>query len=232
MSKLDYAIPKPIQLKNHPDFNESWLQDRISEEPSILGLGKELVVIDRERRQDKAGRLDLLLADPVENLRFEVEIMLGATDESHIIRCIEYWDIERRRYPQYDHCAVLVAEDIPSRFLNVLGLLNGQIPMICIQLNALNVGNQIILDFVRVMDIFALRRDDEIETKLEVRDRAYWNSRVSKTIVDMADELVEIINTQATPKLNINYNKYHIGLEDGTRSRNFVYFRPKKPLCI
>jgi hypothetical protein len=33
--------------------------------------------------------------------------MLGATDESHIIRCIEYWDIERRRYPAYEHCAVL-----------------------------------------------------------------------------------------------------------------------------
>ena len=30
----------------------------------------------------------------------------------------EYWDIERRRYPQYDHCAVLIAEDITSRFLN------------------------------------------------------------------------------------------------------------------
>ena len=30
-------------------------------------------------------------------------------DESHIIRTIEYWDIERRRYPQYEHVAVIVA---------------------------------------------------------------------------------------------------------------------------
>ena len=47
---------------------------------------------------------------------------LGKTDESHIIRTIEYWDIERKRYPQYDHTAVIVAEEITSRFLNVIGL--------------------------------------------------------------------------------------------------------------
>jgi len=41
--------------------------------------------------------------------RYEVEIQLGATDESHIIRTIEYWDIERKRYPQYEHTAVIVA---------------------------------------------------------------------------------------------------------------------------
>ena len=30
---------------------------------------------------------------------YEVEVMLGETDPSHIIRCIEYWDIEKRKYP-------------------------------------------------------------------------------------------------------------------------------------
>jgi len=34
-----------------------------------------------------------------------VELMLGSVAPSHIIRCIEYWDIERRRYPGYDHIA-------------------------------------------------------------------------------------------------------------------------------
>jgi hypothetical protein len=37
---------------------------------------------------------------------YEVEIMLGNIDESHIIRTIEYWDIERQRRPQFDHQAV------------------------------------------------------------------------------------------------------------------------------
>ena len=30
---------KAIILKNHPDYNEKWLQDQIAGDPSILGLG-------------------------------------------------------------------------------------------------------------------------------------------------------------------------------------------------
>jgi len=85
---------------------------------------------DKERIQSSAGRLDLLLQDPDTLKRYEVEIQLGATDESHIIRTIEYWDIERKRYPQYEHAAVIVAEEITSRFLNVIQLFNGAIPLI------------------------------------------------------------------------------------------------------
>jgi len=84
----------------------------------LLGLG-ELDVIDRERTQFAGGRLDMLLADtdPEANARYEVEVMLGPTDPNHIIRCIEYWDVERRRYPAYNHIAVLIAEEVTSRFL-------------------------------------------------------------------------------------------------------------------
>ena len=79
-------------------------------------------------------------------------VMLGATDPSHIIRTIEYWDIERRRYPGYDHVAVLIAEDVTARFLNVMSLLSGSIPLIAIQLDALEVGGNILLNFVQVLD--------------------------------------------------------------------------------
>jgi hypothetical protein len=103
---------------------------------TVLGLG-DLVLKDKERTQPHAGRLDLLLQDQETDRRYEVEVQLGSTDESHIIRSIEYWDIERKRYPQYEHCAVLVAEDITSRFLNVISLFNGTIPLIAIQMQAL-----------------------------------------------------------------------------------------------
>lgn len=73
------------------------MQDIIANDPAILGLG-ELVLRDRERIQTRAGRLDLLLQDPDSYKRYEVELQLGSTDEAHIIRCIEYWDIERKRY--------------------------------------------------------------------------------------------------------------------------------------
>jgi hypothetical protein len=113
-----YVRAERISLRMHPELTEKWVQERIAADPSILGLG-DLVLRDKERIQPRAGRLDLLLQDPETLRRYEVELQLGATDEAHIIRTIEYWQIESKRYPQYEHCAVLIAEDITSRFLNV-----------------------------------------------------------------------------------------------------------------
>lgn len=100
MTKLKYVKPEKIYLKSHPELDERWVQERIAEDPSLLGLGN-LVLKDKERIQPRAGRLDLLLQDQDSGKRWEVEVQLGKTDEAHIIRTIEYWDIERKRYPQY-----------------------------------------------------------------------------------------------------------------------------------
>jgi len=224
---LKFTKAEPIRLKDHPDFTERWLQDRIFEDPSILGLG-DVEVIDRERRQEKAGRLDLLLLNREENCRYEVELMLGQTDESHIIRCIEYWDIERRRYPGYEHCAVLVAEDITTRFLNILSLFAGTIPFVAIQFNALKVADQVIVNFVKVLDKTALSRDDSATAELEPVDRNYWNERATPETVGVSDECLQIINQYADKKLKLKFNRYYIGMHDDIRSRNFVHFRPKK----
>ena len=66
------------------------------------------------------GRIEFLMHDPEEDIRFEIEIMLGAFDETHIVRTIEYWDLERQRYPTHEHRAIIVAEEITSRFFNVI----------------------------------------------------------------------------------------------------------------
>jgi hypothetical protein len=116
---LKYVKPERVSLENHPEYHEKWVQDRIAEDPLILGLG-DLVLKDKERIQPRGGRLDLLFQDSESTTRYEVEVMLGSTDESHLIRTIEYWDVERKRYPQYEHYAVIVAEDITGRFLNVI----------------------------------------------------------------------------------------------------------------
>jgi hypothetical protein len=57
MSKFTYTKHERLSLKGHPDFNEKWLHTRISEDPTILGLG-EVVLIDSERAQERSGRLD------------------------------------------------------------------------------------------------------------------------------------------------------------------------------
>lgn len=65
-----YTTFEKINLAKDAGLNEKWVQDRIAENPSILGLG-ELILKDKERIQPKAGRLDLLLQDPDRSRRFE-----------------------------------------------------------------------------------------------------------------------------------------------------------------
>ena len=89
---MEFTKFEKISLKTHAELTERWVQDRIAEAPAILGLG-DVIVKDKERIQPRAGRLDLLLQDAELNRRYEVEIQLGSTDESHIIRTIEYWYI-------------------------------------------------------------------------------------------------------------------------------------------
>jgi hypothetical protein len=185
------------------------------------------VLKDRERLQPRAGRLDLLLQDPDTSKRYEVEIQLGKTDEAHIVRAIEYWDIERKRYPQYEHTAVIVAEDITSRFLNVIGLFNGFIPLVAIQLSAIRLGDSVSLICTKVLDEMQLGLVDEDEEVQATTDRAYWEDRGSKQTVAMADEMLGLVRT-LDPNLELKYNKFYIGLAKNGKPNNFVIFRPKK----
>lgn len=223
---MEYIVPKKINLKNHPTLNEKWVQDRISEAPEILGLG-EMILKDKERIHPRAGRLDLLLQDPETNRRYEVELQLGKTDETHIIRTIEYWDIEKKRFPQYEHCAVIVAEDITSRFLNVINLFNGHIPLIAIQMTAIEIDNKVALFFTTVLDETQLGLVDEDEEIQEVTDRNYWENRSTKETIAIADEIHNIIKEFDT-SLKLKYNKVYIGLEKAGIPRNFVVFKPRK----
>ena len=182
---MDYIKPEIINLKGHSEFNETWVQKIIAEDPSILNLGN-LILKDKERNQPSSGRLDLLLQDEESTKRYEVEIQLGRVDESHIIRTIEYWDIERKRYPQYEHSAVIIAEDITSRFLNVISLFNGVIPLIAIQMSAVKIGNTISLLFTKVLDQTNLGLVDEDEEVYEATDRNYWEVKSNKQTVALA----------------------------------------------
>jgi predicted transport protein len=218
--------PEKIDLKNHTEITEKMIQEKIAEDPTIMGLG-DLVLKDKERIQPRSGRLDLLMQDPETNRRYEVEIQLGKTDESHIIRAIEYWDIEKKRYPQYDHCAVIIAEDITSRFLNVISLFNGFIPLIAIQMNAFKFGDEIGLVFTKVLDEMPLGLVEEDEEIQAVTNRDYWLSRGTETTVKMADEILGLVNSFDTG-FSLKYNKFYIGLAKNGQANNFAICRPKK----
>ena len=219
MAKLINA--EKVSLKNHPEIKEDIIQEFIFNNPKVLGLG-DLTPIRREKAQPSGGRLDILLADDNDS-RYEVEIMLGATDPSHIIRTIEYWDNERKRYPQYDHCAVIVAEEITGRFMNVIQLFNGAIPLIALQMQATIIGDDISLSFIKVLDRVSYATDDEEES--EATDRIWWEKK--SNVLKFVDYIYKDVSVYA-PGFDLKYNKFYIGFTKEGNVTNFMTFKPKK----
>jgi hypothetical protein len=222
---MHYVKHRKIPMRGNSDLSEKWVQNLIQDEPALLGFG-DVIVKDVERTQAHGGRLDLLLYDTETSTRYEVELQLGPTDESHIIRTIEYWDTERRRYPQYDHVAVIVAEEITARFFNVISLFNGFIPIVAIQMSAIELDEDAVtIVFTKVLDRITLGADDDDEG--EPTDRNYWEQRSSKGMLALVDTLLGRIQ-KFDPDVSLKYNKYYIGLAQNGSPTNYATFRPQK----
>lgn len=187
-------------------FDEYWLQDQIYKNPSCLGLG-DLESIRKEKQQSSGGRLDILLTNPEDDSMYEVEVMLGGTDESHIIRTIEYWDNEKRRWPQRQHYAVLVAESITKRFFNVIYLFSHSIPIIAIQVNLTESNKQKSLHFSKILDTY---EEPDIDNG-EKHDETYWKKKATWT-VDAAKELLDSIG-DIFEKPSLSYVKSFIAIK-------------------
>lgn len=222
---MEHVKLSKIRMKETPLLSEGWVQEVIGDDPSLLGLG-ELDVRDEQRRQPQGGRLDMLLADPENLVRYEVEIQLGGTDESHIIRTLEYWDTERRRYPQYDHVAVIVAEEITNRFFSVISLFNGFIPIVAIQMTALRVDeNRVTLMFTKVLDRAVLGTDEDDQG--EPADRGYWQQRSTPKVMNLVDRIHSMVEKHDLG-VELNYTKNYIGLQKNLVANNYVSMIPQK----
>lgn len=212
---------KRIEMRDHPTLTEKWLQDVVTDDPALLGLG-DLRLLAREKPLRGGGRLDLLFTDD-DGTRYEVELQLGPTDESHIICTLEYWDLERRRYPSYDHVAVIVAEHITARFYNVISLFNGFIPIIALQVSAIEVGDEASLMFTTVLDHVDVDRGDMDSDDVAVWDRAYWESDTDPEVLALIDELVGIVQ-EIDDRVTPNYTKWYVGLRTSGKVTNYVSF--------
>ncbi len=166
--------------------DEKWLQDYICTNPSHWGLGEDVTLISKERRQLPGGRLDILLADKESDIFYEVEVMLGSTDESHVVRTIEYWENERRKWPSKKHIAVLVAEKITSRFYTVIRLLSETIPIIGLQVNVVDVNGSHGLLFHRIIDVYS-------EPELEERSQTYKSEEQFKKEYPRLCEMLRVM---------------------------------------
>ena len=112
--------------------------------------------------------------------------------------------------------------------MNVLALMSGNVPLVAIQLSALKIDDTVVLNFVRVLDQRQLRKDDVIDFELQTVDRGYWVQKSSDQSMRVADEVLAIINKTAQPAQQLNYVRHYVGLTDGVKSRNFIYFRPRR----
>jgi hypothetical protein len=123
---------------------------------------------------------------------------------------------------------VLIAEDSTSRFLNVVSLFNGTIPLIAIQMQALKIGDSVTLVFTTVMDELSRGYIDEDEdAEAAPTDRAYWENRGSKGTLGLVDQLVTV-EKEIDPSLELRFNKFYIGVSKDGQPYNFVTFRPRK----
>jgi hypothetical protein len=218
------TISKTLSIRDC-GMNEDWLQSKIETDPSILGLG-DLEVVRREKKQSSGGRLDFLLEDSADGSMYEVELMLGETDASHIIRTIEYWDLERRRWPKRSHTAVLVAENINRRFFNVIQLLSITIPIVAIRANIVEADGKRILNFTTVLHAYEEPehegRKQAETTSDKVVDEQYWKKIAPWTLAHA--KLFEKIVSPIIGKLESTFHEDAIRL----RCNGEVFFRLNK----
>ena len=223
MSKLNSLEKNRVLLKNAVDINEAMLQEYIFENPYVLWLW-ELTPLTRELQQPSGWRLDIYMWNDAWQ-RYEIEIQLWETDPSHIIRTIEYRDNERKRYPNYDHCAVIVAENITWRFMNVISLFNWHIPLIALKMSAFKNWSWYDIVFEKVLDRVTIWSEEE--DILEITDRSYREKKSNKSMLELTDYIFNELN-EFTKTYNIKYNKFYIWLTKEWKADNFISFKPKK----
>ena len=216
-----------VSLAALPEYNESMVQEYIYENPEVLDLG-ELRKVKREKSQKSGGRVDMILED--EDTWYEIEIQLGPTDPSHIIRTIEYWDNERWRYPQKDHVAVLIAEEVTGRFFNVISLFNKHIPLIAFQMTAFKTDDgRITLAFSKVLDL--VRRDPDDEVEQTVYDLDYWVKRTSSERMEVCQRMFEDLIPQDSG-FQMKFNQKYIGVLVNGTAKTFIRIEPQQSASV
>lgn len=221
---LDYIKLKARRVRDLGK-DERWLQQAIVDDPKILGLGDTVEVLSKERRQPSGGRLDILLGNENDD-RFELEVQLGATDEKHIVRTIEYWDVERKRYPNWNHVAVIAAEEVIERFFNVVHLFGSHIPLIALQIAAFDLADKGIgLHFFKVLDTRKASASQADEEQSAPTDEVYWITKSNQKYVNLTRQIIAEISAE---KWSPNYNRYYIGIEKSGLTVAKFHVRPKK----
>ena len=225
-NRLTFVKSQPLSLADHPDYDEAWLEQLIKSDTALLGLGS-IDVVTSQIHQAK-GRLDLLCRDEKNEVIYVVELMLGALDESHIVRTIEYWlrERDRKSHEDYELVAVLAAERVlESRFVDVVRFLSRQMPLLLMEISALQVENRLTLKFTRVFD--GRRAEAEAVSPTPEASRESWIEAGSPETVSLAEEFAEMLK-EINASISLSFRQQFLGLRIGNRASNFMTFQPKR----
>jgi len=96
-------------------------------EPLVMGLG------NLEVRSSGSG---LLLEDPAEAILYAVRLCGGPVTDASIIRLVEYWAAVRREYPGRRCIAVFAAEQMSTRYRDVLAAITGAVPLLVLEMSS------------------------------------------------------------------------------------------------
>ena len=119
----------PPRLRVSANAEQS-LVERINEDPTVFGLGD----LDLKRASWRTRQISLLLENPAESVLFVVELQLGSTDDRHVMRVVERWLTECKRQRVNRCSAVLVAEEITPRYVNILELISRAVPLLALEM--------------------------------------------------------------------------------------------------
>lgn len=201
------------ELQEEP-LNEQQLQEHIESDPNMLDLGASGLKVLQSQKQTPRGRLDLLL-EADHNERYVVEIQLGEPDPSHIIRLIEYWEVESRNDMDYTYYAVLVAENIiQGRHFNVLNVLKRHgLPLVAVNVTAVKQADGVIgLSFSRVLDSFEETEDGD--SLQEPASEESWTDHHGEDIAELAKKMCQKFGVHP------NFTRNYVGMEDPEKGRN------------
>jgi len=225
VAKAEFVLAKRFSLAKHPEYDEKWVECLLKENPSILGISSGVQFVSSQIRNSNGGKLDVLLKDDDEERVYSVELMLGQLDETHIIRCLDYWLRNKTRhiYREYEHVAVLVAESVlSSRFAEVVKLLSSSVNLIVMELAALQVQGYVTLHCTKIFDgVTPVEADIEVEP---VGPAVTWPPDTLALVNNVLDLARPAVNDTIAP----NPRQDGIGVKVGNRVQNFLFFRPKQ----
>ena len=201
-------------------LTERRLHEYIAKNPTAIGIS-DVICRASELTQQGAGRLDLLLESTAKRSsreRYVVEIQRDESDETHTVRMLEYLCRERKRVPDYNYSAVLVAENIvQGRFFNVLSMLGEHIPIIAINVLAAKLPDgKFGFAFSHALDINVVPTETEdSDTPQKDVSEDTWREEYGDNTVDLANKIRE--------RLGDNIGKYftksYAGIEDPQQGR-------------